>query len=125
MQIKCGQIAARAGAASPRRRPKARAGAGRSGFARLRPLLAALIILAAAALVSELTRPYRPDNPVDDFIDRSIGRDWAERELDTAETGDVSYECVEMPAVHILASDSISSNPTCGSIACLRRVRAA
>jgi sortase A len=68
------------------------------GIARLRPLLAALIIVAAAALVSELTRPYRPDNPIDEFIDSRIGRDWAQSELDTVETAQISYDYVEMPA---------------------------
>jgi LPXTG-site transpeptidase (sortase) family protein len=64
--------------------------------ARLRSLLLALIALAAAALLFELTRPYRPDNPLDAFIDRLIGRDWAESELATVETAAITY--VEMPA---------------------------
>jgi LPXTG-site transpeptidase (sortase) family protein len=65
--------------------------------ARLRRLLAVLISLAAAALLFELTRPYRPDNFLDAFIDGLIGRDFAESELATAETAtDITY--VEMPA---------------------------
>jgi LPXTG-site transpeptidase (sortase) family protein len=67
-----------------------------SRLARLRPLLAAFIALAVVALLFELTRPYRPDNFIDAFIDRLIGRDWAESELDTVETADITY--VEMPA---------------------------
>jgi LPXTG-site transpeptidase (sortase) family protein len=67
-----------------------------SRLARLRPVLAALIALAAVALLFETTRPYRPDNFIDAFIDRLIGRDWAESELDTVETADITY--VEMPA---------------------------
>jgi LPXTG-site transpeptidase (sortase) family protein len=67
-----------------------------SRFSRLRPILAALIALAVVALLFELTRPYRPDNFIDAFIDRLIGRDWAESEIDTVETADITY--VEMPA---------------------------
>jgi LPXTG-site transpeptidase (sortase) family protein len=62
----------------------------------LRRPLAALIALAALALVFELTRPYRPDNFLDAFIDRLIGRDFVESALDTPETADITY--VEMPA---------------------------
>jgi LPXTG-site transpeptidase (sortase) family protein len=67
-----------------------------SRLARLRPLLSALIALAAVVLLFELTRPYRPDNFIDAFIDALIGRDFAQSELDTPETADITY--VEMPA---------------------------
>jgi LPXTG-site transpeptidase (sortase) family protein len=66
------------------------------GPARLRPLLALLIALAVAVLLFEITRPYRPDNAVDAFIDNLLGRDFSESELDTVETADITY--VEMPA---------------------------
>jgi LPXTG-site transpeptidase (sortase) family protein len=67
-----------------------------SRLARLRPLLAALIALTVLVLLFELTRPYRPDNILDAFIDRLIGRDFAESALDTPETADITY--VEIPA---------------------------
>ncbi|MDR1571042.1 MAG: sortase [Clostridiales Family XIII bacterium] len=60
----------------------------------LRPLLLALIVLLAAVLAFELTRPYRPDNPIDRFIDSLIGRDWIQG--DEVENADITY--VEMPA---------------------------
>jgi hypothetical protein len=66
------------------------------GLARLRPLLALLIALTVAVLLFEVTRLYRPDNFIDAFIDRLIGRDFSESELDTVETADITY--VEMPA---------------------------
>jgi LPXTG-site transpeptidase (sortase) family protein len=66
------------------------------GFARLRPLLAVLIALTIIVLLFEVTRPYRPDNFLDAFIDRLIGRDFSESELNTVETADITY--VEMPA---------------------------
>jgi hypothetical protein len=53
------------------------------GLARLRPLLALLIALTVAVLLFEATRPYRPDNVIDAFIDSLIGRDFSESELDT------------------------------------------
>jgi LPXTG-site transpeptidase (sortase) family protein len=59
-------------------------------------LLALLIALTVAVLLFEATRPYRPDNFIDAFIDRLIGRDFSESELDTVETADITY--VEMPA---------------------------
>lgn len=42
---------------------------------RLRIILIVLIVIAALALVFEATRPYRPDNPLDSYIDNLIGRD--------------------------------------------------
>ena len=41
---------------------------------RIRVILIILCILAAAAMVFEITRPYRPDNFIDDFVDDVIGR---------------------------------------------------
>jgi LPXTG-site transpeptidase (sortase) family protein len=67
-----------------------------SRFARLRPILATLIALTVVVLLFEVTRPYRPDNFIDAFIDWLIGRDFVESELDTVETADITY--VEMPA---------------------------
>jgi hypothetical protein len=59
-------------------------------------LPAALIAPAVVALLFELTRPYRPDNLTDAFIDRLIGRDFRRSELNTPETADITY--VELPA---------------------------
>jgi LPXTG-site transpeptidase (sortase) family protein len=59
----------------------------------------ALICLTAAIFVFEITRPYRPDNFIDRFVDALIGRDWIESAMptvETAEAGDIVY--VEMPA---------------------------
>ncbi|MCL2151886.1 MAG: class E sortase [Oscillospiraceae bacterium] len=42
---------------------------------RVRVILGVLIILTAVAAVFEITRPYRPDNPLDSFVDEVIGRD--------------------------------------------------
>lgn len=66
------------------------------GTARFRPLLALLIVFTVAVLLFEITRPYRPDNILDAFIDNLLGRDFFESELDTPETADITY--VEMPA---------------------------
>ena len=65
-------------------------------LARIRPPLVALIVLTVLALLFELTRPYRPDNFLDAFVDGLLGRGFAESELYTPETADVAY--VEMPA---------------------------
>jgi LPXTG-site transpeptidase (sortase) family protein len=68
-------------------------------LARTRRVLLALICLTAAVFLFELTRPYRPDNFIDRFVDALIGRDWMESGLPTVETaveGDIVY--VEMPA---------------------------
>lgn len=40
----------------------------------LRKVVLVLIIIALLALAFELTRPYRPDNPLDDFVDEIVGR---------------------------------------------------
>jgi LPXTG-site transpeptidase (sortase) family protein len=58
-----------------------------------------MICLAAVVFVFEWTRPYRPDNFIDRFVDALIGRDWIESALPTVETageGDIVY--VEVPA---------------------------
>jgi len=41
---------------------------------RIRILLFVLISIVAIALIFEVTRPYRPDNPIDSFVDGVIGR---------------------------------------------------
>jgi LPXTG-site transpeptidase (sortase) family protein len=66
---------------------------------RIRQALLILICLTAVVFVFEFTRPYRPDNFIDRFVDALIGRDWIESRLptmETAEEGDIVY--VEMPA---------------------------
>jgi LPXTG-site transpeptidase (sortase) family protein len=66
---------------------------------KFRRILLALICLTVAVFVFEVTRPYRPDNFIDRFVDALIGRDWIESELPTVETageGDIVY--VEVPA---------------------------
>ena len=40
----------------------------------IRIVLLALIIVVAGAVIFEINRPYRPDNPIDAFIDEVIGR---------------------------------------------------
>jgi len=42
---------------------------------RVRVVLIVLIIIMAGAVIFEMTRPYRVDNPIDDFVDEMIGRE--------------------------------------------------
>ena len=42
---------------------------------RIRTILIVLIILTALAAVFEITRPYRPENQIDDIVDKLIGRE--------------------------------------------------
>jgi len=47
---------------------------------RLRMILLALIIISTIAVIFEFTRPYRPDNPIDGYIDELVGRQPVEEE---------------------------------------------
>jgi LPXTG-site transpeptidase (sortase) family protein len=65
----------------------------------VRRVLSVMICLTVIVFVFEWTRPYRPDNFIDRFVDALIGRDWIESEMTTVETaaeGDIVY--VEVPA---------------------------
>jgi LPXTG-site transpeptidase (sortase) family protein len=57
----------------------------------VRWILLLLLLLAITVFVFEYTRPFRPDNSVDDYVDRLIGRDWVD-----FEDPDLVY--IEMPA---------------------------
>ena len=63
----------------------------RSPLRTMRRILLLLLLLAVAVFVFEYTRPFRPDNTVDAYVDRLIGRDWAD-----FEDADLIY--IEMPA---------------------------
>jgi LPXTG-site transpeptidase (sortase) family protein len=72
---------------------------GRFTSVKVRRVLLMLICLTAAVFVFEWTRPYRPDNFVDRFVDALIGRDWIESALPTVETaGENDIVYVEVPA---------------------------
>ena len=47
-----------------------------------RVVLIVLAIVAAGAVVFEITRPYRPDNPIDVYVDELIGRNTAAEDFD-------------------------------------------
>jgi len=58
----------------------------------IRGLLLALIIVVAGAVLFEISRPYRPDNPFDQLVDEVIGRHAA-----AIEAEDVSLVYIELP----------------------------
>jgi len=60
---------------------------------RIRKILLILIFIVAVAVIFELTRPYRPDNPVDGFVDGMIGRSPLEDEI-----ADESPIYIQLPA---------------------------
>ena len=53
---------------------------------RIRVILFILIALTALTVIFEMTRPYRPDNFIDDFVDSAIGRvpEFSEEEEDAS-----------------------------------------
>ena len=59
----------------------------------IRVLLSVLIIIAAAAVIFEASRPYRADNPFDNFIDNLIGRNAASAAADEG-----YHVYIELPA---------------------------
>jgi len=68
----------------------------RNSVRRARRILLVLIIIVAVAVIFELTRPYRPGNPVDNFVDGMIGRRPLEDEI--AEESPIYIEIPDIDA---------------------------
>jgi len=65
---------------------------------KVRTTLLVLVIIAALILIFEATRPYRPDNPIDEFVDVLVNRDTVYTE--TIEDEPIVY--IELPADAVL-----------------------